>query len=467
MSRRHRFIAALLAVIMTCALAAAGCATKKGGDTNTSAALETNAPDTRIDIASYSLIRSERTSAYVTNAFRDLRNDIRDRFGITVSVADDWLQEGDYDSERVAALPEILVGTPNRPEGRNSSDGLGKNEWRVSVSGSKILISGGSDFALAAAMKAFSDVLAGAEKTDDGKLLLDASVLALSGVSEARYLVGLTDQKNSTVRVCDLTGSSVSVADSLWSCKYDFYNIADTRLREYNGREVVLAAFGGKSASMVSFDDKKEELWRTDSTAQNPHACELIPCGVIAVAASNGGEIRFFDAAGDGKAFVSAKLADAHGLLWDPTLNVIWAVGGSVLTAYEVANSGKHITVTERTDLRVIIPTGGAHDLQPYYGNTDFMWVTTGSAVYVYSKNAKQFLTDYTGAAKITRKNVKGIGNFADGSVVLITPDGGFKSWTGADIDFYILTGGEFSHTSVKSTDGGFYKVRVWNKNYQ
>ena len=140
------------------------------------------------------------------------------------------------------------------------------------------------------------EALSGAEKTDGGKLLFAPA--ELSGAVNTQYLVGLTDQKNSTVRVCDLTGASISVADSIWSYKYEYYNIADTRLREYNGREVVLAAYGGNSASMVSFDDKKEVLWRTDSTASNPHACELIPCGVIAVAASNGGEVRFFDAAG-------------------------------------------------------------------------------------------------------------------------------------------------------------------------
>ena len=138
-----------------------------------------------------------------------------------------------------------------------------------------------------------------------------------------------------------------------------------------------------------------------------------------------------FDAAGNGKTYVAEKLEDSHGLLWDPAAGVLWAVGRTVLTAYEVTFDGGKITVTERRDLRTAIPSDWAHDLQPYYGNTDRMWVTTGSAVYVYSKSQKKFLTDYPGAAKIQRKNVKGIGNFEDGSVVLITPDGGFKTWTG------------------------------------
>lgn len=464
MSLKKRIIAALTALaLLILPLAACG---GKGDGTGTSDAPAGDLPDTRVDLASYTIVRGERSSAYVTNAARNLRNEIKDRFGVEPAISDDWLTEGDYTSERVAALPEILIGSTNRPESEKGAEGLGKNEWRVSTAGKKIVISGGSDFATGAAVNAFLGALSGAEKTDGG-LMLDLAGLALSGTSETRYLVGLTDQKNSTVRVCDLAGGSVSVADSIWSRKYEYYNIADTRLREYNGREVVLAAYGGNSASMVSFDDKKEELWRTDLTASNPHACELIPCGVIAVAASTGGEIRFFDAAGNGKTYVAEKLEDSHGLLWDPAAGVLWAVGRTVLTAYEVTFDGGKITVTERRDLRTAIPSDWAHDLQPYYGNTDRMWVTTGSAVYVYSKSQKKFLTDYPGAAKIQRKNVKGIGNFEDGSVVLITPDGGFKTWTGRDLDFYAADGGSYLYISVKSTDGGFYKVRAWNKNYQ
>lgn len=425
------------------------------------------APDPRINLADYAFVRSDRASEYVTSLFGLARREILDRFGVGLKIGDDWFREGDYDSERVAALREILVGTVRRPECDSVSAGLGKNDWRIEARGNKIVIVGGNDFAVGAAVDAFLAAVTGAEKTDDGRLLLDAEALTMTGISETKYLVGLTDQKNSTVRVCDLTGGSVSVADSIWSRTYEYYNIADTRLREYGGREVVLAAYGGSSASMVSFDDKKEELWRTDMTAQNPHACELIPCGVIAVAASSGGEIRFFDAAGDGKSYVSASLADSHGLLWDAAAGVLWAVGRNVLTAYEVTLEGGKITVTERTDLRATIPSDWAHDLQPCYGDTDRMWVTTSSAVYVYSKSQGAFLTDFSGSRELQRKNVKGIGNFSDGSVVLITPDGAFKSWTGRDLDFYLLIDGKYAHMDVKSTDGGFYKVRVWNKNYQ
>lgn len=459
-----RTLSLVLILLLTFAGLAA-CNNTSDGEAST--APETTAADTRINIREYSIIRPDRASECLILSMRGVYHAIADEYGFDIDVADDWLQEKDYDSERVAGLHEIIIGTANRPEATRAAEGLPKNGWRVTVDGNKIIAVGTSDIALREACDALVAALGGLEATEDGRLLIDPTALELSGIATASYLVGLTDQKNSMVRVCDLTGGTVGLADTIWSCQFEYYNIADTRLREYEGREVVMAAYGGSSAKMISFDDKKEILWHTDSTASNPHACELLPNGVIAVAASTGGEIRFFDAKGDGRTYASVALEDAHGLLWDPSNGVLWAIGTNVLTAYEVNISGGVISVSERTDLKNTIPTDSAHDLQPVYGYPDRMWITTSSAVYVYSKSERTFLTEFPGSGKVSGKNVKGIGNFDDGSIVLIRPDGGFKSWTGASLSFFPLRGDDYSSLTVRSGDSGFYKVRVWNKNYQ
>lgn len=464
MTVAKRAIALVLILLLTFAGLAACNNTSDGED---STAPETTAADTRINIREYSIIRPDRASECLILSMRGVYHAIADEYGFDIDVADDWLQEKDYDSERVSGLHEIIIGTANRPEATRAAEGLPKNGWRVTVDGNKIIAVGTSDIALREACDALVAALGGLEATEDGRLLIDPTALELSGIATASYLVGLTDQKNSMVRVCDLTGGTVGLADTVWSCQFEYYNIADTRLREYEGREVVMAAYGGSSAKMISFDDKKEILWHTDSTASNPHACELLPNGVIAVAASTGGEIRFFDAKGDGRTYASVALEDAHGLLWDPSNGVLWAIGTNVLTAYEADISDGVISVRERTELKNTIPTDSAHDLQPVYGSPDRMWITTTSAVYVYSKSERVFLTEFPGSSEAAGKNVKGIGNFEDGSIVLIRPDGGFKSWTGASLSFFPLRGDDYSSLTVRSGDSGFYKVRVWNKNYQ
>ena len=104
---------------------------------------------------------------------------------------------------------------------------------------------------------------------------------------------------------------------------------------------------------------------------------------------------------------------DAHGLLYDPQNDVIFAVGTNLLKAYSVslADDGTPV-VTEATEFAATIPTGSAHDLQPVYGDTDRLWISTGSAVYQYSKSQKKFFTDYEGNGSINKKSVKAIGNY-------------------------------------------------------
>lgn len=464
MTVAKRAITLVLMLLLICTgLAACNNSSPDGEGTSTP---ETTAADARINIREYSIIRPDRASDCLILSMRGVYHAIADEYGFDIDVADDWLQEKDYDSERVAGLHEIIIGTANRPEATRAAEGLPKNGWRVTVDGNKIIAVGVSDIALSEACDALIAALGGLEATEDGRLLIDPAALELSGIAKS-YLVGLTDQKNSMVRVCDLTGGTVGLSDTVWSCQLEYYNIADTRLREYEGREVVMAAYGNSSAKMISFDDKKEILWHTDYAAANPHACELLPNGIIAVASSTGGEVRFFDAKGNGSTFVSVTLEDAHGLLWDPSNGVLWAIGTNVLTAYEADIYDGVISVRERTELKNTIPTDSAHDLQPVYGSPDRMWITTTSAVYVYSKSERVFLTEFPGSGKVSGKNVKGIGNFEDGSIVLIRPDGGFKSWTGASLSFFPLRGEDYSSLTVKSGDSGFYKVRVWNKNYQ
>ena len=69
MSLKKRIIAALTALaLLILPLAACG---GKGNGTATSDAPVTDLPDTRIDLASYTIVRGERSSAYVTNAAHD------------------------------------------------------------------------------------------------------------------------------------------------------------------------------------------------------------------------------------------------------------------------------------------------------------------------------------------------------------------------------------------------------------
>lgn len=468
---KRKLTALFAAFLLVPALLLGSCGPAGGGDSTTAPGGETSdtppAPDGLISViadgvCNYKLIRAEEASEYVKKQVVALRASLLEYAG-TVPLSDDWEQNLDTSSAELAARFEILIGGTNRPESAAAAEGIGGNEYRIRVTGNKIVIVGGSDMALAEGCRVFLTTVTGSTETHTMKIPDGTDI---TGKYESPYLIALTDQRNSVVSVYDLSLGSLDTADAVWTHKYSAYNIAGTKFREYKGSEVVLAAFGTTNAEMVDYATGKT-LWSTASTAANPHGVELIPCGVVAVAASTGAQVRFFDVSGDGTAFVSFDLADAHGVLWDPEKEVLWAIGTNILTAFTVGLSGGKITVTERTDLRTTIPTSSAHDLQPYYGDTDRLWITTGSAVYIYSKSENKFLTTYEGSGVINRKNIKGIGNFADGSVAYIYPDGAFKSWTSASVTFIVKEGDTFTPSTLKSSDGDFYKLRVWNKNYQ
>lgn len=422
-------------------------------------------PEEVLDISKAVIIYPATASDMVFSAASKLCKDIQDCCNIKLEFAKDTLKKESSD------ICEILIGNTNRAVSAELASGLGKDEYKLAVKENKLIIVGGSEYATKTAVEKFAQSITSSNITLNGEKLeiSQSKVSTLSGKVEYGKLVITTDQKNSCVRVFDISSSNedISASSAIWSFKYEKYNIADTRLREYNGKEVILAAYGSTQAKIVTFDDEKTVVWSTSMAASNPHACELLPCGVVAVASSDGNEIRFFDIDGDGKTYESKDLSDAHGLLYDPTLDILWAIGRTTLTAYEVNITQGVISVKEKTEYRKTIPSDYAHDLQPVYGNTDQMWIATSSTVYVYSKSQGRFMTDFDGASKISSNRIKGISNFDDGSVITIKPDGAFKSWTSKSFTLYLKKDGSFESHVFTSADCDFYKVRCLNKNYQ
>ena len=211
-------------------------------------------------------------------------------------------------------------------------------------------------------------------------------------------------------------------------------------------------------------------MWSTESAASGPHSIEWIPCGVIAVASSTGGEIRFYRPTDSFSENYDATVPfeDAHGVLWDEDNQLLWAIGGKQIAAYRVSLSADGVVqVSEEADRRLTLPTGGAHDLAPVYGDKDALWITTSSKVYRFQKSTKTFSTDYEGNGSLNRKTVKGVGNFSDGSIVYIYPDGELKAHTSKSMVFLRMVDGVLTKETLVSPTGHFYKVRVWSTDYQ
>lgn len=221
-----------------------------------------------------------------------------------------------------------------------------------------------------------------------------------------------------------------------------------------------LVATAGSMATIATYPAGQKK-WAS-YVGGNPHAAELLPNGNIAVAASTGGWVRIYASSqGPNSTFYyEYALPGAHGVLWDPQLNVLWAVGDYKLVALKVQGSDSRPTLEK--SFEVNLPTNWGHDLYAVYGDPDRLWVTTGSRVYQYVKSRKTFIESYPGADMINRAGVKSIGNQPSGQVVLTQPkEGSLFDWSTDTAQMFVP-----AETRLRSL-AAFYKVRVWWPEYQ
>ncbi len=278
-----------------------------------------------------------------------------------------------------------------------------------------------------------------------------------------RYYV--TDQKFNGISVYGLDPNNPN--NSILLNQFSDIYASGMKIRAYEGREVLLTA-GNSNASMYDVATK-EKLFSVEA-ASNTHSVELTPDGIIAVAASTGNTLSFYNAENSRRS-ASVEFTDAHGVLYDPDTGLIFAVGDNQLRAFKASlDSRGRVSVEEDENYKLLIPSGSAHDLTPVYGNTDRMWVTSGTRVYQYSVSEKKLYSQYDGSNNLYAKaNVKGIGNFDDGSVLYVLPDrkNPDRTWTSQSIYYLKKTDSGFTQHIITDPDVEIYKLRVYNTNYQ
>ena len=412
--------------------------------------------------AAYRIVRPDKVNSDTIDSIDEFKRSLNSLMGAEFTLITDTLAENET-SEGVAEVYEILIGATNRPESAAAKEGLTENDYVIRVMGSKIVIVGGSDLMTVRAMNRFFSMLS----ADDG-FAVDGALNIREKIQRGTQLVALTNQGKWRLQVYDITNGRLDESSLVWSYKTPFRNIAGVKFRhsEKYGN-VVLTVCGNRYGCMISYPEGKV-LWSTEAAASNPHSIELMPNGIIAIASSDGGEVRFFKTDERSSKTPDAKmtLRDAHGVLWDPEREVLWAIGANVLTAYRVTlDEDGAVAVTEDTSLKATIPNYGAHDLAPVYGNKNELWITTGSHVYRYNKTDKAFSLEYEGHEIVDIGGVKGVGNFDNGDIVYIYPDGEYQSWTGKTA--YLVKKGADEREELVSEVGHFYKIRVWDTRYQ
>ena len=151
------------------------------------------------------------------------------------------------------------------------------------------------------------------------------------------------------------------------------------------GRRILISS----SAGGIAVVDRETRRASFQTQVTNAHSVEMLPGDRIAVAASvsttsTGDRIVIFDAR-DGKELTSDMLRSAHGVVWDDSRRVLWAVGGDVLRAYDIGVAGS--TRLERT-FELALPDGGGHDLAAIPGASQ-LFVSTLRRAWLFDRDRR------------------------------------------------------------------------------
>ena len=275
-----------------------------------------------------------------------------------------------------------------------------------------------------------------------------------------KRLVALTDQYNNSLDIFDLGTGEISEKSREWSYKLPVRGIAGMQYR--NSKifgDVALMACGKTYACMVNSEGKL--LWETTDTGDNPHSIELLPCGVIAVASSSGNCVRFFTPESP-ECIEQKYLLDAHGVLWDEGIGLLWAVGNDLLTAYKVEYENGVLAVSQADGFCFEIPSEGGHELVAF--SKDTLIVTTYYNTFKFDKNTKEFAPFFEDG--YPDGDIKGISFFENGDAVVLRPDGLHRPWTSATVELLQRREGGYDVKKITSEIGHYYKCRVWQKDY-
>lgn len=175
------------------------------------------------------------------------------------------------------------------------------------------------------------------------------------------------------------------------------------RFRNTSGDgQILLAVTGTASSGRASIYRRRDKklLWSAN-IPNYPHCVERAEgTGVVVVAGrsrgagggtARGGSLHVFrPTSSHSSSLVSAgapvPFFQAHGLLWDPQLERMWAAGGSVLTAYRIVTTANSAKLVEDTARRVT-SFHHPHDLQPDHQHPGRLLVTDTNGVYAVDKS--------------------------------------------------------------------------------
>ena len=242
-------------------------------------------------------------------------------------------------------------------------------------------------------------------------LLLLLSMISLYG-KDLRNQILCSNQATRDVLVMDADGDWSKPESILWKWNPEGDpNIPADRLKRFNHIDETKVVNGGKqilvtssTGGMALVDVATKQSVFTGYPGGSTHSADLLPDGTIITASSTGNCLMVFTRKdGEKTAHKTFKLtfADAHGVVWDKLLGLVWAVGKEAVICcrYNFDVENPQLTIVESFPLKP----------NPYWGH-DLILLEKERKLLMTGRNMLEFDT-MTGQYKLflKRKSVKSI----------------------------------------------------------
>jgi hypothetical protein len=200
-------------------------------------------------------------------------------------------------------------------------------------------------------------------------------------------------------------------------------NFAGTdECKPVDGGKAVLITSSSDALALVSYQTRATLFY---AKVRNAHSAALLPGGLIVAASSFSGDgtgdrLLLFDRRHPDHATGSLPLSWAHGVEWDQTRGVLWALGDRELVRIKI--DGARMIVEKTFPL----PSRGGHDLVLSH-DASVLYLTTSTQVLVFTPKSASF-APYSAFAGIS--DVKSLSIDPDGGQIAYTQAGKGVWWT-------------------------------------
>ena len=223
-----------------------------------------------------------------------------------------------------------------------------------------------------------------------------------------------------------------------------------------------ILATSSKGYAVLIDKETGDVLWHSNSS-KNAHSADLLPNNRVAVACSEGGDmVQIFDIAKPNVVKFSTPLEHAHGVVWNPKTERLYAVGNSTFNIYKLTDWD---TASPKLTLDKSIHTGtwvtGLHDLTLVDENT-LLLAGNRAALYNIAQDTFTSIAIFDNSKTLKSVNFNSNSGecwFTDPTQIEV-PD---LTWASHTIRYTSNMLESYETRNFKIDDLNIYKVRVYN----